>query len=296
MKKRKASLITMCVAASLFVSTFGATAVLADEEEDSAAAEAAAQAEAEAAAAAAQAEAEAAAAAQAEAEAAAAEQAAAEQAAAEQAAAEQAAAEQAAADRTIVSTNTVYDCDGSGNGYYEYIYSDGSIEYEDFYASGSGGSSDTYYEEPSYEETYYEEPVYEEPVAEESSNGEAAAAENSEVIFDGTEWSVEQIASIPDVVTGVEDKEYTAGSASRYDIHMGVDFDSDIVRGVLFRTCDVDCSTPGEYDMTYLVYFDREALLDYMEENGIDAEDFPGLEDDSSDRIEIDVNGKVVIN
>ncbi len=65
-------------------------------------------------------------------------------AAAEAAAAAQAAAEAAAAQSysysdsysssapTEVGREAIYDCDGSGNGYYEITYSDGSVGYEDF--------------------------------------------------------------------------------------------------------------------------------------------------------------------
>lgn len=34
--------------------------------------------------------------------------------------------------KTVVSKTPVYDCDGSGHGYYEIKYSDGSVEYQDF--------------------------------------------------------------------------------------------------------------------------------------------------------------------
>lgn len=34
--------------------------------------------------------------------------------------------------KTVVSKKAFYDCDGSGHGYYEITYSDGSVEYEDF--------------------------------------------------------------------------------------------------------------------------------------------------------------------
>ena len=34
--------------------------------------------------------------------------------------------------KTVVSKTPVYDCDGSGHGYYEIKYSDGSVEYEEF--------------------------------------------------------------------------------------------------------------------------------------------------------------------
>lgn len=34
--------------------------------------------------------------------------------------------------KTVISKEKVYDCDGSGNGYYVITYSDGTIEYEDF--------------------------------------------------------------------------------------------------------------------------------------------------------------------
>ena len=36
------------------------------------------------------------------------------------------------AGRSVVSRTPFYDCDGSGHGYYEIVYSDGSIEYEEF--------------------------------------------------------------------------------------------------------------------------------------------------------------------
>ena len=36
------------------------------------------------------------------------------------------------AGRTEVSRSPFYDCDGSGHGYNEIVYSDGSIEYEEF--------------------------------------------------------------------------------------------------------------------------------------------------------------------
>lgn len=34
--------------------------------------------------------------------------------------------------KTVVSKTPIYDCDGSGHGYYEIKYSDGSVEYQDF--------------------------------------------------------------------------------------------------------------------------------------------------------------------
>lgn len=34
--------------------------------------------------------------------------------------------------RTVISKKAFYDCNGSGHGYYEITYSDGSVEYEDF--------------------------------------------------------------------------------------------------------------------------------------------------------------------
>lgn len=34
--------------------------------------------------------------------------------------------------KTVVSKQAVYDCDGSGHGYYTITYSDGSVEYEEF--------------------------------------------------------------------------------------------------------------------------------------------------------------------
>ena len=34
--------------------------------------------------------------------------------------------------KTVVSKTPVYDCDGSGHGYYEIVYSDGSTAYEEF--------------------------------------------------------------------------------------------------------------------------------------------------------------------
>ena len=36
------------------------------------------------------------------------------------------------AGKTVVSKTPVYNCDGSGHGYYEITYSDGSTEYEEF--------------------------------------------------------------------------------------------------------------------------------------------------------------------
>lgn len=35
-------------------------------------------------------------------------------------------------EKTVVSKKAFYDCDGSGHGYYEITYSDGSVEYEEF--------------------------------------------------------------------------------------------------------------------------------------------------------------------
>lgn len=37
-----------------------------------------------------------------------------------------------ASERKIVSKEKIYDCDGSGHGYYSITWSDGSVEYEDF--------------------------------------------------------------------------------------------------------------------------------------------------------------------
>ena len=34
--------------------------------------------------------------------------------------------------KTVVSKTPIYDCDGSGHGYYEIKYSDGSVEHQDF--------------------------------------------------------------------------------------------------------------------------------------------------------------------
>ena len=38
----------------------------------------------------------------------------------------------ASSGRTETGRTAVYDCDGSGHGYYEIYYSDGSVEYETF--------------------------------------------------------------------------------------------------------------------------------------------------------------------
>lgn len=38
----------------------------------------------------------------------------------------------AASERSVVSKKAFYDCDGSGHGYFEITYSDGSVEYEEF--------------------------------------------------------------------------------------------------------------------------------------------------------------------
>ncbi len=38
----------------------------------------------------------------------------------------------ASTERSVVSKKAFYDCDGSGHGYYEITYSDGSVEYEEF--------------------------------------------------------------------------------------------------------------------------------------------------------------------
>ncbi len=132
--------------------------------------------------------------------------------------------------------------------------------------------------------------------AEESVDEENTDEGNAEVESEEIEWTVEQMAALSDILTGIEDKEYTAGTAGKYDVHMGVDFDKDIVAGVLFNTADLDSATPGEYDVTYFVYFNREPLLDYMDENDINADDFSGLEDNSEDCIEITVKGKVAVN
>ena len=44
----------------------------------------------------------------------------------------QAAAEAAASEPTEVSRQAYDDCDGSGHGYYEITYSDGSVRYEEY--------------------------------------------------------------------------------------------------------------------------------------------------------------------
>lgn len=50
----------------------------------------------------------------------------------QKAAEEKKAAEAAAAEPTEVSRQAYDDCDGSGHGYYEITYSDGSVGYEEY--------------------------------------------------------------------------------------------------------------------------------------------------------------------
>ncbi len=70
----------------------------------------------------------------------------------------------------------------------------------------------------------------------------------------------DDIAMLSDVVTGIADREYTAGEGAAYKIREDILYDHDVVYTVLTNTAAVRFDTPGIYNMTYWVYFDAAAL------------------------------------
>ncbi len=80
------------------------------------------------------------------------------------------------------------------------------------------------------------------------------------------EWSLDDIATLSGIVTGVTDREYAVGEGADYKIYEDIAYDRGIVYTVLFNTAAVRFDEPGEYPMTYWVYFDAAALSAYAKE------------------------------
>ncbi len=134
----------------------------------------------------------------------------------------------------------------------------------------------------------------EEPTAAEIATGPGPVV--MEMDADSIDLTEEQLNTLSDIVSNVGDCSYGADTASKYDIHMGVEYDKDIVNAVLFNTDSIDFSTPGEYETTYRIFFNREPLLAYMNENGIDAEDYSGLTEATTDHVVCRVDTTTTIN
>ncbi len=83
------------------------------------------------------------------------------------------------------------------------------------------------------------------------------------------EWSLDDIAALSDIVTGVTDREYAVSEGADYKIHEDIAYDRDIVYTVLFDTAAVRFDVPGEYEMIYWIYFDAAALKAWADENGL---------------------------
>ncbi len=109
--------------------------------------------------------------------------------------------------------------------------------------------------------------------AEEESSDDVIIAEINELT-----WTYDQINSIPEVVAGI-------GSIESNAEDVEFDVDAIIVDAVIYDTSRLDTENPDADDVAYYTYFNREPLLDYMEEAGLDPADYPGLEDATTDYI-----------
>ncbi len=99
--------------------------------------------------------------------------------------------------------------------------------------------------------------------------------------YETVDWDLDLIEDLGEIISGVEDMEFVAGEATRADIREPLQYDEDLVRLVMIETGDVSLVAPGEYEMEYDICFNREPLLEWMEENGIDSSLYPGMDSDA---------------
>ncbi len=127
------------------------------------------------------------------------------------------------------------------------------------------------------------EAAAEEETAEVAAEDETAeaAAEDEEDSYLTVDWDRDLFADLDEVISGVEDMEFVAGEATRADIREPLQYDEDLVRLVMIDTDNVSLVNPGTYEMSYNICFNREPLLEWMEENGIDSSLYPGMDSDA---------------
>lgn len=143
-------------------------------------------------------------------------------------------------------------------------------------------------------ETGEAEETAEEAGETETEETEAAAAEDESAAedeiwgvdveegdYETVDWDRDLFEDLGEVISGVEDMEFVAGEATRADIREPLQYDEDLVRLVMIETDDVSLVAPGEYEMEYDICFNREPLLEWMEENGIDSSVYPGMDSDA---------------
>ncbi len=104
-----------------------------------------------------------------------------------------------------------------------------------------------------------------------SCNTEAEASNETEpvVTSERAEWSLDDIATLSEIVSGIADREYAVSEGADYKIHEDIAYDHDIIYTVLLNTAGVRFDVPGEYEMIYWVYFDAAALSGWADENGL---------------------------
>ncbi len=120
-----------------------------------------------------------------------------------------------------------------------------------------------------------------EAAAEEETEETAEAAAEEDDSYITVDWDQELLEDLDGIIGGVEDMELVAGEGTRADIREPLWYDEDIVRLVMIETGDVNIVTPGTYEATYDICFNREPLLQWMEENGIDSSLYPGMDSDA---------------
>ncbi len=104
--------------------------------------------------------------------------------------------------------------------------------------------------------------------------------------------TLDDIAMLSGVVTGITDREYIAGEGAAYKIHEDILYDRDIVYTVLTNTAAVRFDTPGIYNMTYWVYFDAAALTAWAGESGVSLE---GWSDPDGTVIDVPDSGRLAV-
>ncbi len=84
-----------------------------------------------------------------------------------------------------------------------------------------------------------------------------------------TEWELDKIATLSDVVTGIINREYEIGEGASYKIREDITYNNDIVYTVLYNTGAVQYDVPGKYDITYWIYFNAAKLEEYADKKNI---------------------------
>ncbi len=129
----------------------------------------------------------------------------------------------------------------------------------------------------------------EEAEAAETETEETEVVETAPAVTARAEWTLDDIAKFAEAVTGITDREYEAGKGANYKIYEDISYNRDIVYTVLFNTAGVRFDEPGEYGMTYWIYFNVAALNERTNVSDLSVE-IP-----DADRLAVTVHATVTV-